>query len=274
MGSVDGFAAGRNLEEGGGRMMPDGAETGWRTALEGADGSGVRVALLDSGVERSHPGLARLVIDGDYRLTDSGHLEEGDGTDCFGHGTAVASVIHQTAPGAVIGSFRVLGGNAYGRDDMVRQAALEAVSRGYDIIHCSCGAVGSAFTVMTFKEWLDAAWMAGVHVVAACNNGGAAVRVWPAHFSSVVAVDAVHAEGFDGELFRREGEMVEFAVPCGRGRDLAWRGGGTRRITGTSFCAPVVTGWMAKILSLSPGLHPDEMRVALRKLARPVDGRA
>ena len=253
-------------------MMRDGAERGWRAELERADGRGVRVALLDSGVERSHPDLAAAVFDGDFRLTDSGRLEEGDGTDCFGHGTAVASVIHQTAPGAVIGSFRVLGGNAYGRDDMVRQAALEAVARGYDIIHCSCGAAGSAFTVMTFKEWLDAAWVAGVHVVAACKNGGASVRVWPAHFSSVVAVDSVHREDVEGELFRRAGAMVEFAVPCGRGHDLAWSGGGRRRIAGTSFCAPVVTGWMAKILSLSPGLHPDEMRVELRRLARPLGG--
>lgn len=252
--------------------MRDGAESAWKAALEVCDGRGVRVALLDSGVERSHPQLARLELDGDFHLTDEGRLEKGDGTDCFGHGTAVASVIHQTAPGAVIGSFRVLGGNAYGRDDMVRQAALEAVSRGYDIIHCSCGAAGSAFTVMAFKEWLDAAWMAGVHVVAACNNGGASVRVWPAHFSSVVAVDAVHGEEGEGELFCRKGAMVEFAVPCGRGRDLAWCGGGTRRIAGTSFCAPVVTGWMAKILSCAPGLHPDEMRVALRRLARPLAG--
>lgn len=252
--------------------MSDGAETAWKAALERGDGRGVRVALLDSGVERSHPQLAGMEMDGDFHVTDAGGLEAGDGTDCFGHGTAVASVIHQTAPGAVIGSFRVLGGNAYGRDDMVRQAALEAVSRGYDIIHCSCGAAGSAFTVMAFKEWLDAAWMAGVHVVAACNNGGASVRVWPAHFSSVVAVDAVHAEEGEGELFCRRGAMVEFAVPCGRGRDLAWCGGGTRRIAGTSFCAPVVTGWMAKILSCAPGLHPDEMRVALRRLARPLAG--
>jgi hypothetical protein len=251
-------------------MMRGGAETGWKAALEGSDGSGVRVALLDSGVERSHPLLAGAMFDGDFHLAESGRLEEGDGTDCFGHGTAVASVIHQAAPGVTIGSFRVLGGNAYGRDDMVRQAALEAVSRGYDIIHCSCGAVGSTFTVMGFKDWLDAAWVAGVHVVAACNNGGAGVRVWPAHFSSVVAVDAVQGEDSNGGFFRRKGAMVEFVVPCGRGRDLAWRGGGVRRIAGTSFCAPVVTGWMARILSNEPGLHPDEMKVALRRLASPL----
>jgi subtilisin family serine protease len=253
-------------------LKRDGAETEWKAALERADGRGVRVALLDSGVEWTHPRLAGLEADGDFHLTDAGRLERGDGTDCFGHGTAVASVIHDTARGAAIGSFRVLGGNAYGRDDMVRQAALEAVSRGYDIVHCSCGAAGSAFTVMAFKEWLDAAWVAGVHVVAACNNAGASVRVWPAHFSSVVAVDAVPGEEEAGVFFRRKGTMVEFAVPCGRGRDLAWRGGGTRRIAGTSFCAPVLTGWMARILSCAPGMHPDEMRVALRRLACPLAG--
>ena len=243
--------------------FPDAARRG--------DGRGVRVALLDSGIERRHPKFGGASFDDDLCFTGAGNGDapkDAGGMDFFGHGTAVAAVLLQTAPAVTIGSFRVLGGEAYGRDEIIRRAALEAIARGYHIIHCSFGASGSPFTVMSFKSWVDAAYLAGVHVVAACNNGGSSVRVWPAHFTSVVAVD-FSASASNQCVQRREGTLVEFAARGGNGSRLPWRDQTMRTISGTSFSAPVATGLIARILSVHPGIHPDQMKMILREIAEP-----
>jgi subtilisin len=229
------------------------------------------VALLDSGIERRHPKFGGASFDDDLCFTGAGNGDapkDAGGMDFFGHGTAVAAVLLQTAPAVTIGSFRVLGGEAYGRDEIIRRAALEAIARGYHIIHCSFGASGSPFTVMSFKSWVDAAYLAGVHVVAACNNGGSSVRVWPAHFTSVVAVD-FSASASNQSVQRREGTLVEFAARGGNGSRLPWRDQTMRTISGTSFSAPVATGLIARILSAYPGIHPDQMKMILRDIAEP-----
>jgi subtilisin len=229
------------------------------------------VALLDSGIERRHPKFGGASFDDDLCFTGAGNGDapkDAGGMDFFGHGTAVAAVLLQTAPAVTIGSFRVLGGEAYGRDEIIRRAALEAIARGYHIIHCSFGASGSPFTVMSFKSWVDAAYLAGVHVVAACNNGGSSVRVWPAHFTSVVAVD-FSASASNQCVQRREGTLVEFAARGGNGSRLPWRDQTMRTISGTSFSAPVATGLIARILSAYPGIHPDQMKMILREIAEP-----
>lgn len=239
------------------------------SAVRSGDGGGVRVALLDSGVERLHPEFKDVTFDDDlcFTMAENGSdPRDAGGVDFFGHGTAVAAVLLDIAPATTIGSFRVLGGEAYGRDEIIRRAALEAIARGYQIIHCSFGASGSPFTVMSFKSWIDAAYLAGVHVVAACNNGGPSIRVWPAHFSSVVAVDSCPEARSDG-IQRREGSLVEFMAQGKRPRPLPWSNQSTRKICGTSFSAPVVTGLIARILSVYPGIHPDQMKVALREIA-------
>ena len=245
--------------------FPDAARRG--------DGRGVRVAVLDSGIERLHPEFRGADFDDDLCFASTGNEEapkDAGGADFFGHGTAVAAVLLQTAPAVTIGSFRVLGGEAYGRDEIIRRAALEAIARGYHIIHCSFGASGSPFTVMSFKSWIDAAYLAGVHVVAACNNGGSSVRVWPAHFTSVVAVDSTTGVANPG-IQRRSGSLVEFAAQGGNGSRLPWRDGAMRTICGTSFSAPVATGLIARILSVHPGIHPDQMKMILRDIAEPVE---
>lgn len=245
-------------------LAPDFAQT----ATTG-DGRGVKVALLDSGVERLHPDFKTATFADDLCFTmpkSDGAPVDAGGVDFFGHGTAVAAVLLDIAPATTIGSFRVLGGEAYGRDEVIRRAALEAIARGYQIIHCSFGASGSPFTVMSFKSWIDAAYLAGVHVVAACNNGDPSIRVWPAHFSSVVAVDSCPHVPPEG-IKRRAGSIVEFLARGQRPFPLPWRNGSTRTISGTSFSAPVATGIMARILSIHPCLHPDQMKMALREVA-------
>jgi hypothetical protein len=94
------------------------------------------------------------------------------------------------------------------------------------------------------------------------------VRVWPAHFSSVVAVD--YSTGVSsGQIQRRAGSLVEFAAYGGVRTRLPWKNKTMRNIAGTSFSAPVATGLIAKILSIHPGIHPDQMKMILREISEP-----
>jgi len=257
------------------------AETGrpWITPEEAAaaiadgDGRGVKVAVIDSGIETDHPLLKKM------RLGDSiGVFEEdgrvvtrsGEGFDVYGHGTAVASVVHRFAPEAEIGSFRVLDARNLSRTAIIQAGIYEAMRRGYHILNCSFGCKGLPRFVMPHKQWIDRAYVAGVHVVAACNNTDPREPEWPAHFPSVISVGIVEDEAqIDPRgpgFVHVPGQLVEFAAP-GENIEVAWTGGGVRTETGSSFAAPMVTGMLARLLSVKPGLPPAHVLDLLPRLA-------
>ena len=81
-------------------------------ALRRGRGRGVRIAVLDSGVDVTHPAFAGRTLCDDLAIVEDGHrlkVVPGEGRDLFGHGTAVAGIIQEVAPEAEIGSIRVLG---------------------------------------------------------------------------------------------------------------------------------------------------------------------
>src|SRR5205085_10098277 len=82
-----------------------------RAALTQGTGHGIKVAVLDSGIETGHPLLKGLQLADDLAVTDDGFrisTVAGKGHDVFGHGSAIAQIIRTVAPEAQIGSFRVL----------------------------------------------------------------------------------------------------------------------------------------------------------------------
>lgn len=236
-----------------------------QAALNSHSGAGVRVAILDSGVDCTHPALEGLALADDVAFTRDGAFLKaipGDG-DVIGHGTAVAWLVRQVAPAAELGSFRVLDGDLRSRSSVVWEAAREALRRGYHILNCSFGCPGEPRLVMPFKEWTDEAYLTRAHVVAACSNDNAASREWPGWFPSVLTVNA---EALETERWRHQPNgMVEFAA---HGQDVLvpWQGG-WKRVTGSSFAAPRVTGWLARLLSAQPDLSVEEAKELLRRLA-------
>ncbi|NNM29370.1 MAG: S8 family serine peptidase [Akkermansiaceae bacterium] len=240
-----------------------------RHALEAGDGKGVRIAILDSGIDLTHPGLAHADFDDDLAiLSEGGRVslrESGDG-DVFGHGTAVAGIIHQIAPAATLGSIRVLGHFKESRAAIIREGIRQAAHRGYHIVQCSFGAPARPQDAAVYKSWIDALYLRGVHIVAAGSNTGFQTAEWPAHFPTVIGVGA-DPDGRPG-LYRAGGGLIEFAT---RGEDdsALWPGGGTRKLVGSSFAAPRVAALLARILTLHPGLHPLLAKAALRAVAAP-----
>ena len=103
-------------------------------------GRGVRIAVLDSGIEWAHPDLRNVRKADDLIIGEvNGCLEvqEGRGEDVFGHGTAVAGILHEVAPKAEIGSFRVLDFRNESQSEMICFGARLAIERGYHILNCS-----------------------------------------------------------------------------------------------------------------------------------------
>jgi len=239
-----------------------------REAIARGDGAGVRIAVIDSGVDFTHPQLARLTRRDDVVVVeDQGMLRVRENTagDCYGHGTAVAGIIHQVAPRAEIGSFRVLGTDFSAHSHAVRVAAFEAIERGYQILNVSIGCARTS-QVLKYKDWVDRAYLREVHVVSACNNHNYRRVEWPGHFTSVNTVNFTVRQGGDGIYFQ-ENSLVEFA--CGGvAVRVPWLGHGEKVQTGSSFSAPRVAGWIARLISCRPDLDVLEVKAALRDMAR------
>lgn len=238
-----------------------------RHSLEHGRGQGIRVAVLDSGVEAKHPALADAAFADDLAVVEEGaqlRVIDGGGVDTYGHGTAVAGIIHQMAPRATLGSIRVLGTHLRSRTMIIREAARLALERGYHILNCSFGC-GREDHVLLYKDWIDEAYIRGRHIVAACNNQDFTRREWPGHFPTVITVNFARCESPE-MLRRRHGQLVEFEA-SGQDITVAWLGGTQKQVTGSSFAAPHVTGLLARMMSGLPAISPLEAKALLRTLA-------
>lgn len=254
------------------------SESGWilpdqaREALRTGSGRGVRVAILDSGVDVTHPALlsARFLESVSVVSTENGpEIQSEGGGDVFGHGTAVAHLVHEVAPEAQLGSFQVLHAAEYGCSgtaSTLEAAVCAAIKSGYHIINCSFGTPARPPIFRHFKNWIDAAYLKDVHVVTACNNADYARPEWPAHFPSVIAVNMGRIE--DDSIHYRPGHLVEFFA---RGEKLRvpWLQHEWKTVTGSSYAAPRVAGLLARLLSVYPGLPVPLVKAILREIALP-----
>lgn len=232
-------------------------------AWGGADGSGVRVAVVDSGIDADHPDLEGCVEVADgvaLRLAPDGEVVQRRGAhrDAFGHGTACAGIIHDLAPGARITSVKVLGEGLSGKAAVFLRGLSWCVEQGFDIVNLSLGTTRQDWA-LPFYEVCDQAYFAGVSVVTAANN--VARPSWPSLIGSVTSV-ACNASA-DPERFHYNPKPPTEFLARGVDVDVAWRQGGRIRGTGNSYAAPHITGMAARILSKHPGLRPFQLKAVL-----------
>ncbi len=239
-------------------------------ALREGTGRGVKVAVLDSGIETSHPDLKGLVLHDDIVIEDDGMFpcaRQSDGSDVYGHGTAIASILKRTAPEITLGSFRVLGGRLRSRTPIISAGVSEAAALGYQILNCSFGCRGDPRFVMPYKEIVDLCYLRNIHLVAGCNNNDYTRVEWPGHFPTVITVNMARACDA-GAFYYRPGRLVEFAA-SGEDVSVSWMDGTRKQVTGSSYAAPVVAGMAARILSVHPGLSTLALKETLRRIANP-----
>jgi subtilisin len=237
-----------------------------RAALRGSRGRGIRVAILDSGVDGRHPELAgRIagqfdVVEGQGRI----RCEAAPTADLIGHGTACAGIVAALAPEAEITSIRVFGAEARTSTEALAAALGFALDRGFDVINMSLGTT-SAAGQMRLTALADRAFYEGRIVVAAANNFGHVA--YPAHLSSVIAVGM---EGFsEPERLRYLWDEPIEVGARGVYVEAPALGGGTQLFTGTSFACPHVSGIVARLVGAFPGLSAFEARLLLALLATP-----
>jgi subtilisin len=241
---------------------------GLRKAFHSATGKGVKVALLDSGVDGTHPFFAGRVRSQFDVVTDrmGARCVPAPLTDSIGHGTACAGVILQLAPEAELYSLKVIGSESRGTADQLIAALAFALEQDYDVINMSLGTTDERIT-RRLGALTDRAFYDGRIIVAAANNSNQVA--FPAHFSAVLSVGMESFE--DPEALRYDlGSPIEIAAR-GIYVEAPAMGGGTQLYTGTSFACPHVSGMAARLREIYPHLTAFEARSLLRLLASAED---
>ena len=246
---------------------PDGLTRDW--AWGGSTGAGVRVCILDSGVERSHPLVGEVQSAVSIAVDDDGRtvVTEDEEGDLCGHGTACAGIVRSLAPDCEIHSVRVLGAGYTGSGPVLLAGLGHAIRTGYDVINMSLSTTKSKFTGL-LHDLADEAYFRRTMLVASAHN--LPVESYPWRFSSVVSV-ASH-EQTDPLVFYVNPEPPVELYARGVEVDAAWLGGGALRVTGNSFATPHVSGICALILGKHPRLTPFQLKTVLLTTASNVGG--
>jgi subtilisin family serine protease len=236
---------------------PGGITHDW--AYGGATGTGVRIAVVDSGIAADHPlvgGVARAVAVS-LRGDDICIEEDGEG-DLNGHGTACAGIIRSIAPDVELTSVRVLGRESTGTGDVLVAGLRWAVEEGYDVVNMSLSTRKREWA-LDLHELADRAYFRRSILVCSAHN--LAIESFPWRFASVVSVGS-HEEPDPFALFYNPRPPVEF-FGRGVGVEVAWGDGTTMKASGNSFATPHVAGLCALALSKHPGLTPFQLKSVL-----------
>jgi subtilisin family serine protease len=227
-------------------------------------GRGVRVAVIDSGVDPSHPAIdgrvsayCAVTMDGDKPVFDLAPHR-----DVFGHGTACAGIILSLAPEAEIVSVRVLGENLKGTGAAFAAGVRWSIDQGFKVANLSLGTTRREFLVL-FHELADTAWFSDLALVTAANNWP--TPSFPSMFPSVISV-ASHGEEDPLRFYVNPHPPVDFGAH-GVNVRVPWKGGGWATMTGNSFAAPHMTGLVTLIRGKHPDLTPLQVKALLQALA-------
>jgi subtilisin len=229
-------------------------------------GAGVEVAVVDSGIDASHPALkgrvkrACIVHDRGEGGIEYEELPGERSYDSFGHGSGVAGIISGIAPGVELTSVKVLGENNAGTGD----ALIAGIRWALDIklINMSLATTKKKFVRGLLAVCEQAYAQDAILVVAKRNFGEPG---YPAMFSSVISVDREALE--DGlEIIHYPRSTIEYGAR-GENVEVAQLNGSYGRSSGTSFATPHVTGTVALLLGAFPDIRSCQVKAILDSFA-------
>jgi len=260
-------------------MSHIGLETAWDTTT---GSSSITIAIVDSGVDSTHPDLSSKVVAGyDFVNDDS------DPSDDEGHGTHVAGIAaaetnnnHGVAGvswGSKIMPIKALGSDGLGSYIQIASGIYWAADNGADIINLSLGGESPSFIL---EDAVNYAHSAGCLLVAAAGNESGPV-LYPAGYDDYVM--AVGAVGDQDELasYSNTGPSLDVAAPGGNPTDSSdsdpnhwiastyWQGSGYSyvMVAGTSQACPHVAGLAALVWSVNAALTNDEVQSIIETTA-------
>jgi len=211
----------------------------------GLTGKGIKVAVLDSGIDNKHPLFHGKVIRKQW-FRGGIPLSEAD------HGTHVAGTIHSMAPEAEIYDYRVVGPQGkLSVNQSIATAILEAYFDGCQIINMS---LASRFADVLILNALQYVHSKGIIIVAASGNDGDGntltnERSFPAILDEVISVAALEkSDNLPFARFSNSNSQVDFSS---MGVDVVSfkPDGGYQKMSGTSTACPFVSGFIASLIS-------------------------
>ncbi|KUO22351.1 protease [Streptomyces dysideae] len=256
-----------------------------RANLSHLTGKGVKIAVLDTGVDADHPDLAgRIPATVSFVPNETADDGNGHGTHCIG--TAAGSAHprqgprYGVAPDAQILAAKVLNNAGSGSDGQILAAMAWAVSQGAKVISMSLGArvrPGELFP-QTYEILAQRVLRHGTVIVAAAGNDsmrpGSIVPVSrPANCPSILAVaaldKALNPSFFSNGGINDQGGEINIAAP---GRDVhsAAPDGGYRVLSGTSMATPHAAGVIALLAQANPNASAAELMASLKASAFPM----
>jgi subtilisin family serine protease len=233
-------------------------------AWDNSTGSAVTIAILDTGVDGTHPDLAPHIVAG-WNFYDN----NSNTSDVYGHGTAVAGSaaaalnngvgVAGVAGNANIMPVRISDPTGYALWSTIAQGLTWAADHGARVANISYSVAGSS-TVISAANYFRS--KGGVVAVSAGNTGA---LDGTAPTSSMLVVSATDSNDLLAS-FSTFGSFVSIAAP-GVSIYTTANGGGYRYASGTSFSSPIVAGAAALVLSRRPDFSPSQVEAALKSTA-------
>jgi thermitase len=262
------------------------------------DGTGQVIAIVDTGIDLTHPDLAPKLVAGTNTADPKGTAadDQGHGTNCAG---IAASLEDKTggivgmAPGAKIMPVKVLGSDGSGSDASVAEGITWAADHGATVISLSLGGSGAT---QTGANAVTYALSKGAVVVAAMGNDGTGGKSYPAAYPGVIAVAATDINDTVAS-FSQFGSWCSVAAPgysilstfptyhvaemdsYAQEKDF-WESHGMRAaekyayLTGTSQATPHVSGLAALVRAANPSLSPAQVKSKIEGAAAHPTGMA
>ncbi len=232
------------------------AENAWNTT----QGEGAKVAIVDTGIDSTHPDLSPNYVGGYNAIKP-----ELAPTDEHGHGTHVAGTIAAikddkgvvgVAPKAAIYGVKVLDGSGGGSYSTIIAGIEWCVDNGINVINMSLGGRSS---IDSFHKAVKIAVEKGITVVCAAGNDSGAVN-YPAKYAETLGISASTSSDAIA-YFSSRGPEVDFVAP-GYNVYSTYKGGAYKSMSGTSMACPHVAGLAALAIGLGH-TTPAEVKTAL-----------
>ena len=224
-------------------------------------GRGVRVAVVDSGIDKEHPKVGSIAGGVDISVCAKGQIvyNVNEFTDRAGHGTACAGIIRNKAPDAALYSVRIFDQSLSAPPEALVAAIQWATDQGVDVVNLSLGTSDVAFR----EAIADACRLAvedGIILVAAEHNDG--LESYPAVLPEATGVAGGSIYEKYGYHFRPNARVE--CVARGDEQRVCWMNHREIVISGTSYAAPHITGIVALIREAHPGANLDTVRELLK----------
>lgn len=241
-------------------------------------GDGVKVAVIDTGIDKDHPDLAENIAGGvgfaDRNPVRVKATDKWD--DDYGHGTHVAGIIAAldndigvvgAAPDVSLYAVKALNRGGWGYTSDIIAGIDWSVEEEMDIVSMS---LGGANYLQAYQDAINVAHNSGVLIIASAGNGGdddisTTETSYPAAYDNVVAVAATDSNN-NVVYFSNSGPHVDIAAP-GVNIRSTYNNGLYATMSGTSMSCPHVTGVAALVLAKDSSLTPSDVEYILTSTA-------